>query len=112
MKKLLTLIVSLLLIVTMAFMAACTPKDVESAKKKMKEADYTVIGYESKDAENLVGAFAATNPLAPLTDTLVALLFEDKESAKDFAEKTGENAVQDGKWVYWGAEDAIKAFTK
>ena len=37
MKKLLTLIVSLLLIVTMAFMAACTPKDVDAAKEKMKE---------------------------------------------------------------------------
>ena len=49
MKKLLTLIVSLLLIVTMAFMAACTPKDVESAKKKMDEAGYIVVGYENKD---------------------------------------------------------------
>ena len=38
MKKLLTLIVSLLIIVTMAFMAACTPKDVESAKAKMDES--------------------------------------------------------------------------
>ena len=108
MKKLLTLIVSLLLIVTMAFMAACTPKDVESAKAKMDEAGYIVVGYENKDAEGLVGGFVATK----ITETITAALFDDKESAKDFAEAMGEKAVQDGKWVYFGSEGAIKAFTK
>lgn len=108
MKKLLTLIVSLLLIVTMAFMAACTPKDVESAKAKMDEAGYIVVGYENKDAEGLVGGFVATK----ITETITAALFDDKESAKDFAEAMGEKAVQDGKWVYFGSEGAIKDFTK
>lgn len=108
MKKILTLLVSLLLIVTMAFMAACTPKDVESAKAKMKEAEYIVVGYENKEAEGLVGGFVATK----ITETITAVLFDTTENAKEFAEKIGEKALQSGKWVYFGSEGAIKDFKK
>lgn len=108
MKKFLSLLVSLLLIVTMAFMAACTPKDVESAKAKMKEAEYIVVGYENKEAEGLVGGIVASK----LIENMTAALFDTKENAKKFAELMGDKAVQDGKWVYFGSEGAIKDFKK
>ena len=108
MKKILTLLVSLLLVTTMAFMTACTPKDVESAKTKMSKADYLIVGYENKDADGLVGGFVATK----LIENMTAALFDTKENAKKFAELMGDKAVQDGKWVYFGSEGAIEDFKK
>lgn len=87
---------------------ACTPSNVEKAKTKMEDAGYVVIAKEDENAEGLVGAFVATK----ITENIVAFLFETKDDAKAFAEKTGSKAVQDGKWVYYGSESAIEAFTK
>ena len=39
----------------------------------------------------------------------MTLLFEDKDSAKEFY-KGLNKGVQKGKWVYWGTEDAIEDF--
>lgn len=87
---------------------ACTPSNVEKAKAKMEDAGYLVVGKEDENAEGLVGAFAATK----ITENIVAFLFETKDDAKKFAEEMGSKAVQDGKWVYYGSESAIEAFTK
>ena len=87
---------------------ACAPSNVEKAKKKMEDAGYIVVGKEDKEAEGLVGAFAATK----ITENIVAFLFETSADAKAYAEKVGSKAVQDGKWVYFGSEGAIEAFTK
>jgi hypothetical protein len=89
---------------------ACTPSNVEKAKAKMEKAGYKVAGYEDEDAEGLVGAFSATK--TPVIDTIKAFLFESEKAAKEFAEKTGNLAKQDGKWVFIGSESAIEAFTK
>ena len=108
MKKFLSLFVSLLLVLTLAFMAACTPKDVDAAKAKMDEAGYLVVGYQNKEAEGLVGGIVASK----LIENMTAALFDTKENAKKFAELIGEKAVQNGKWVYFGSEGAIEDFTK
>ena len=98
----------------MCLFAACTPSNVEEAKTKMEEADYTVIAYSNKEAEGLVGGLVATKAGGLLElDVLTAAYFETADDAKAFYEKLDETgAVQDGKWVYWGDEDAIADFTK
>lgn len=93
--------------------AACVPGNVEKAEEKMKKEGYTVIAYEDKEAEGLVGGFNATKFEGFSADNITALLFESSSDAKDFVAELGDNskAVQDGKWVYWGTEDAIEDFT-
>lgn len=96
--------------------AACVPGSVEKAEEKMKKEGYTVIAYEDKEAEGLVGGFNATKVegfLGSESDSITALLFESSSDAKDFVAELGDDskAVQDGKWVYWGTEDAIEDFT-
>lgn len=93
---------------------ACTPSNVEKAEEKMKEAGYGVIAYENKDAEGLVGGLVATKvSLTEGVDIITAAYFETAEDAKEFYEDLDETgAVQEGKWVYWGDEDAIEVFKK
>jgi hypothetical protein len=90
---------------------ACTPSNVEKAEAKMKDAGYNVAAYKDEEAEGVVGGFVATKGLNVL-DSITAVLFKTKDDAKKFAEEMGSKAVQDGKWVYFGAESAIEAFTK
>ena len=91
---------------------ACAPSNVEKAEKKMEKAGYTVKAYEDKEAEGAVGGFVATKGIN-LFDSITAVLFDNKDDAKAFAEAMSAlNAVQDGKWVYFGSEAAIEAFTK
>ena len=101
----------LLAALTALMLVACTPGNVEEAEAKMKEAGYTVVAYNKEDAEGLQGGFVATSGLIG-GNSMTALYFETKEDAADFLENAGENATQDGKWVYWGDEAAIKAFKK
>ena len=92
-------------------MAACTPSSVEKAEEKMQEAGYKVVAY-SKDAEGMVGGFVASKGITDVTNTMTAILFETKDDATDFYSNISETgAVLDGKWVYWGAEEAIDEFT-
>lgn len=110
MKKFLLAIVTALMCIGMA---ACTPSSVEKAEEKMQEAGYTVVAYEKEDAEGLVGGFVATAGLSGLLggNTMTALLFETKDAASDFYSTVSEaGAVLDGKWVYWGSEEAVDAF--
>ena len=98
---------------TCLFLFACTPSSVEKAEDKMEKAGYTVIAYSDKEAEGLIGGFNATKAEGLFdVDNIMAFFFETKDDAKKFAEKSGDDVKQDGKWVYWGTEDAIKAFTK
>ena len=92
--------------------AACTPSTVEKAETKMKEAGYKVIAY-SKEEEGSVGGFIASKGITDLTNGMTAVLFETKEDATDFYSTISEmdGATLDGKWVYWGSEEAIKEFT-
>ena len=111
MKKFL---LGLLMAIMCIGMAACTPSSVEKAEEKMQEAGYTVVAYEDKDAEGMVGGFVATAGLSGLLggDVMTAVLFDSKDAATDFYSTLAETgAVLDGKWVYWGSEKAIEEFT-
>ena len=98
-------------------MAACAPMSVERAEEKMQKEGYGVIAYEDKEAEGLIGGFVATkNDGEGLFDIeiemITAMLFETKDAATDFYSAANQvGAVLDGKWVYWGTEDAIEDFT-
>ena len=94
-------------------MSACAPASVEKAEEKMQKAGYTVVAYENKEAEGLVGGFVATEGLGGLLggNAMTALLFETKDAASDFYSVANQaGAVLDGKWVYWGSEEAIDEF--
>lgn len=95
-------------------MVACVPSSMDKAEEKMKAEGYTVIAYTDDEAEGLVGAFSATKMEGLLNvDNITALLFDSSKSAKAYYDglKNKSNATQDGKWVYWGTEDAIEDFT-
>ena len=94
-------------------LVACTPASVEKAEDKMQEAGYKVVAYSKDDAEGCVGGFIASKGLSDLSNTMTAVLFETKDDAREFYSSVSEFDVAklDGKWVYWGAEEAIKEFT-
>ena len=114
MKKFLLAIVMAILCIGMT---ACTPMSVEKAEEKMQKAGYLVVSSEDKEAEGLVGGFVATkNDGEGLFDIeiemITAFFFETTDAASDFYSVAGQaGAVLDGKWVYWGTEDAIEDFT-
>ena len=111
MKKFL---LGLLMAIMCIGMAACAPSSIEKAEEKMQAAGYTVVAYEDKDAEGMVGGFVATAGLSGLLggDVMTAVLFDSKDAATDFYSTLAETgAVLDGKWVYWGSEKAIEEFT-
>ena len=91
------------------FLFACTPTSVSKAKDKMKEEGYLVVAYTDKNAEDLEGGFTATKLSG---DAITALLFDSTKAAKKFMKDYGDslNAIRDGKWVYWGTEEAIDDF--
>lgn len=111
MKKMFKIIATTALsVLACATLFACVPSNMEKAKTKMKKEGYTIAAYEDKEAEGLVGGFIATKKGDFIElDTLTALLFDDKDSAKDFYEDLNKG-VQKGKWVYWGDEDAMEDF--
>ena len=91
---------------------ACAPFTVEKAEEKMEKAGYTVLAYSDDEAEGMVGGILAQKGLIG-GSTLYACLFDSKDAATDFYSKAAQissSAVLDGKWVYWGDEDAIDAF--
>ena len=113
MKKIRRIIGLFLAALACMSITACTPWNIEKAEERMEKEGYTVIAYED-DEEGLVGGLVATKAEGILeVDMITALLFETREDAKNFAEKAeGTGAIQDGKWVYWGDEDAIEDFTE
>lgn len=96
------------------FLFACTPTSVSKAKDKMKKEGYSISTYSAEDAEDVEGGFIAVKKEGLLDiDTITAILFDSTKAAKKFMEENGDslNAIRDGKWVYWGTEDAIEDFT-
>ena len=81
----------------------------------MEEKGYVVLPYEfSTDSEGFVGGFEAVNSDS---EYMYALLFETEADASECmraipAMHSVFGAVRDGKWIYWGDEDAIEDFTK
>ena len=111
MKKFLLAVITAIMCIGMS---ACAPTSIEKAEEKMQEAGYTVGAYEKDDAEGFVGGFVATAGLGGLLggDVMTAVLFDSKDAASDFYATVNEaGAVLDGKWVYWGSDKAVEAFT-
>ncbi|MBQ8319705.1 MAG: hypothetical protein IJX81_02390 [Clostridia bacterium] len=97
-------------------LVACTPSSIDDAKSKMQEAGYTVEAYSNEEAEGKIGGFIATKSTGLLSsESITASLFDTKENATAYYEKVKvihSDITQDGKWVYWGSEAAVEAFTK
>jgi hypothetical protein len=111
MKKIISLILVALVTVTCFAFTACTPFNIDKATAKMKEEGYTVIDYPI-DSEGFVGGIYATKAGNWELDMIHAVLFDSVKSAKDYYENKADksSAIQKGRWVYWGTEDAIDDF--
>ncbi len=99
-------------------MVACVPSDLAKAEEKMEEAGYIVKAYDL-DAEGFVGGITATKggSFGDIIGGVIdgdgfhAYLFETAADAKAYAEDKDDAEVS-GKWVFWGSEEAVKAFKK
>ncbi|MBQ7924544.1 MAG: hypothetical protein IJ329_04485 [Clostridia bacterium] len=108
---------------TCVMLVACTPSNLEKASDKMAKEGYKVTELKGDSEEGCVGGISATKANLDFTnmdfegDTITAYLFESKKDAEAYVNDVKENwgedysPVQDGKWVYWGTEDAIEDFT-
>ena len=113
--------VALLTALTCLILVACAPSDLIKAEEKLEKAGYKVEDYELSQ-EGYVGGILATKggSLGDIIGGLIdgnqfyAVLFETKEDATEYFNSLGEDtkAVQNGKWVYWGSEEATEAFLK
>ena len=123
MKKLLKgLALSLVVAFVGVILCACVPSNLEKAEARMEEAGYTVItiGEDAEEAEGLIGGIIATKgDLVNGFETISAMLFDSKDSAKKFyekwissEEKKDDDTIvkQSGKWVYAGTETAVSDF--
>ena len=92
-------------------LVACVPMNLDRAKKKMKEEGYTVSSYTVDNVDGLEGGFVALKA-GLIPDTIYALYFESIKEAKDYYEDLSDQsvAIQKGRWVYWGTEEAIDDF--
>ena len=118
-KTILTLIAVLALIAVVGVaLVACTPKDLEAAEEKMEKAGYSCASYSFDAYEGCDGAFMASRGGAFSSDKLYALHFESNKKAKEAyndmkdEDNKSENLKCNGKWVYYGSSEAIKAFEK
>ena len=110
MKK---VVLAILAMLSCLAFVACVPSNVDKAKEKMKQEGYAVVGVQEYEGEEgLVGGFNATKAEWNDLDNITALLFDSKANAKKFYDELGDKsrAFQDGKWVYWGTEDAVEDF--
>ena len=121
MKKFLRFLTMTLAAVAAATMFfACTPSSIDKAIKKMEKNEYTVTDYtQGEDSEGFQGGILATKKkgegLLDGSYKIIAVMFDTKENAEAFREDMASlsSSIQvDGKWVYWGDEEAVKDFTK
>lgn len=126
MKKVITIIAVIALVAVLGVVLfACAPSSIEKATTKMNKAGYTVSSYSTKDAADSDGGITAVKANSLVDwDGIYAVHFTSAKAAKAYYEKlVGEskedkeeakkdNLVQDGKWIYWGSLNAIKAFKK
>ena len=114
MKKFVQIVSVVALIAILAAVCfACVPGSVEKAKEKMDKAGYVAVAYTNSDAEDCDGWIGATT----LKNSLTAWHFTSSKAAKAYYDDLTdgnkyENLGISGKWVYYGSEDAIKAFKK
>ena len=118
MKKVLGVITLLVFVV---LLVACAPKDTEAAAAKMKKAGYlaaTSVASEVKE-DGYVGQItgAKDSLTEALSTAYTAELYKTAKQAKAAYEKTQNaegksNATLVGKWVFYGNEEALKAFKK
>ncbi len=92
---------------------SCAPSNLEKGAEKMQKAGYEVtISMSELNPENCDGSLIA---MKGLSDGLWAFHFKSIDAATDYLDSLGdskEHLTQDNKWVYYGSEEAIKAFTK
>ena len=119
MKKILTAFVTLMMSIACCVLAACAPFTIDMAQSKMEDAGYTVTIHSAteaklllmQDVDDLDSALSAVKN----GEMFVALYFESMSAAKEYFESSGgvnEYAEQEGKWVYWGTDEAKEDFTK
>ena len=98
-------------------LTACTPGNFDKGVDKMDKAGYEVTELTELiiNVEDCDGGFLATKGLS---DTLLAAHFKSVKAATKYYDSIHDNTdddahlTQDGKWVYYGSEEAIKTFTK
>ena len=114
MKKFLTGLFASIVCLACVVMASCAPMNIDKAEEKMEDAGYTVVAYEGEKEEGLVGGIVATKMESLLDiETLTALYFSSMGEAKDYYDDLdNDDAKWEGKWVFWGTEDAMEEFTK
>ena len=118
MKKVLGVIT---LLVCVVLLVACAPKDTDAAVKKMKKAGYTAaasVASEVKE-DGYVGTVGGTKDSLSeaLSGIYSADLYKTAKQAKAAYKETQNaegksNATLVGKWIFYGNEDALKAFKK
>ncbi|MBP5550550.1 MAG: hypothetical protein J6X93_00675 [Bacilli bacterium] len=109
------------LLVFAVLLVACAPKDTEAAAAKMKKAGYIAtasVASEVKE-DGYVGQVTGTKDSLSeaLSSAYTAQLYKTAKQAKAAYEKTQDaegksSATLVGKWVFYGNEDALKAFKK
>ena len=108
------------LLVCVVLLVACAPKDSDAAVAKMKKAGFTATAVvESKEQEDglvaTVSGLKDTLSLEALSGAYTASLYKTTKQAKAAFAET-KNAEGDskaylvGKWVFYGSEEAYKAF--
>ena len=97
---------------------ACVPSSLEKAKEKMAKEGYTTVNIlpALPGADGCIGGIYASEGLFD-EDKITAYLFETAENAKVFLANWDKlvgkgTAIQNGKWVYAGSEDAIEDFVE
>ena len=117
MKKFLTAFVTLMMSIACVALAACAPFTMDMAKSRMEDAGYTITTYDETavelmlmaDIEDLESGFSAMKN----GEMFIALYFESVSAAKDCFEAfdgINEYAEQEGRWIYWGTDEAKKDF--
>ena len=109
------------LLVFAVLLVACAPKDTEAAAAKMKKAGYIAtasVASEVKE-DGYVGQVTGTKDSLSeaISGAYTAELYKTAKQAKAAYEKTQNaegksSATLVGKWVFYGNEDALKAFKK
>ncbi len=116
MKKTIRLTALFLLVcITCLCFVACTPSSIDAAKDKMVKAGYSVTDHSVDEPDGFVGAFFAYKGLFLAPDSsITAVLFDTEEDAVNAINNIifFSSFTQDGKWIYKGDEEAVKAFTK
>lgn len=115
-KKLLTAVCAVVLCVGIS---ACAPFTVDMAESRMEKAGYTVTLHSEteaellmmQDIEGLESAFTAVKN----GEMFIALYFESFSAAKKFYDDNdgiNEYTEVEGKWVFWGTDEAKEDFGK